>query len=128
MYAYDMGFDKENLLAVRLSHRMSKKTIIVHLFISSKELKLQDVVIMTDSIPFYFLIHTYILFHCMMTVQMVLCNIQDCRYLWCKLINRFQLKTADFCNSYRIWLHLQCFGSIWGSDIADYKNRLTCIG
>ena len=33
--------------------------------------------------------HTYILFHCMMTVQMVLCNIQDCRYLWCKLINRF---------------------------------------
>ena len=37
-------------------HRMSKKTIIVHLFISSKELKLQDVVIMTDSIPFYFLI------------------------------------------------------------------------
>mgnify|MGYP007055163255 CR=1 FL=1 len=71
--------------------------------------------------------HTYILFHCMMTVQMVLCNIQDCRYLWCKLINRFQLKTADFCNSYRIWLHLQCFGSIWGSDIADYKNRLTCI-
>ena len=73
------------------------------------------------------LFHTYILFHCMMTVQMVLCNIQDCRYLWCKLINRFQLKTADFCNSYRIWLHLQCFGSIWGSDIADYKNRLTCI-
>ena len=37
-------------------HRMSKKTIIVHLLISSKELKLQDVVIMTDSIPFYFLI------------------------------------------------------------------------
>ena len=33
-------------------HRMSKKTIIVHLLISSKELKLQDVVIMTDSIPF----------------------------------------------------------------------------
>lgn len=33
-----------------------QKTIIVHLLISSKELKLQDVVIMTDSIPFYFLI------------------------------------------------------------------------
>jgi len=37
-------------------HRMSKKTIIVHLPISSKELKLQDVVIMTGSIPFCFLI------------------------------------------------------------------------
>ena len=33
-----------------------QKTIIVHLPISSKELKLQDVVIMTDSIPFCFLI------------------------------------------------------------------------
>lgn len=45
---YIMGWD--------FMHRMSKKTIIVHLLISSKELKLQDVVIMTDSIPFCFLI------------------------------------------------------------------------
>ena len=33
-----------------------QKTIIVHLPISSRELKLQDVVIMTGSIPFCFLI------------------------------------------------------------------------
>ena len=45
---YIMGWD--------FMHRMSKKTIIVHLPISSKELKLQDVVIMTGSIPFCFLI------------------------------------------------------------------------
>ncbi len=45
---YIMGWD--------FMHRMSKKTIIVHLLISSKELKLQDVVIMTGSIPFCFLI------------------------------------------------------------------------
>lgn len=48
MFRIIMGWD--------FMHRMSKKTIIVHLPISSKELKLQDVVIMTGSIPFCFLI------------------------------------------------------------------------
>ena len=63
----------------------------------------------------------------MMTIQMILCNIEDRGYLWCKLIDCFKLETADFCHSYRIRFHFQCFGSIWSSDISYYKYRLTCI-
>ena len=63
----------------------------------------------------------------MMSVQMVFGDIKDCADLRCKFFDCLKLKTADlrYCRS--IILHLQCFGSIWGSDISDNKNRIFCI-
>ena len=43
----------------------------------------------------------------MMTVQMVLCDVEDRTYLRAELVNSLQLKAADLRNSYGILSHLQ---------------------
>ena len=68
-----------------------------------------------------------IFLHCMMTIQMILCDVKDRTDLWCKLLNRLKLKAADLCHCCRIFFHFQCFGCIRCSDISYHKNRFLCI-
>ena len=63
-----------------------------------------------------------IFLHCMVTVQMILCDVKDRTDLWCKLLNRLKLKAADLCHCCRIFFHFQCFGCIRCSDISYHKN------
>ena len=53
------------------------------------------------------LFYTDVFLHGMMTVQMVLCDVEDRTYLRVELVNSLQLKAADLRNSYGILPHLQ---------------------
>ena len=53
------------------------------------------------------LFHADILSHCMMTVQMILCDIQNGAYPWSKFPDSLKLEAADLCNRDSLIGHLQ---------------------
>ena len=72
-------------------------------------------------------LHTDIFFHSMMTVQMILCYIQNRADTRSELFNGFKLKAGDLSHCHRILGHFQSFGSIRSSDISNYKYRILGI-
>ena len=68
-----------------------------------------------------------IFFHCMVTVQMILCNVQDGTDCRCEFFDSLQLKAADLCYCSRVVFHFQSLGCIRSSDVSYYKYRILCI-
>ena len=91
------------------------------------------ILIIQDTVVLWFLVFddkfldADIFLHCMVTVQMVLCDVEDRTDLWCKFFDRLQLETADLRYCCGILFHFQCFGSVWSSNVSHYKDRVLCI-
>ena len=62
-----------------------------------------------------------ITFHCMMSVQMIRCDVKNRTYLRMKFIYCLQLETAYFCYCHRFFRHL---GSILRIRITDISNYI----
>ena len=72
-------------------------------------------------------LHSDILFHGVMAVQMILCDVQDSRNIRRKVLCCFQLKTADFSYCTTVFCHRKCSPCISISDIAHNKDRIIRI-